>query len=323
VRPVPDTPTFDCAALRELGWADAARGRAVRSGRLVRLRRGQFSLPGQDDPRAAALAAGADVSGSAISDRSALLLHRLPIVGERAPVPELTVPPNGTGDTRGCHLYRASLPPEDLVAIDGADVTSAARTVVDVARHRSTATAVAAIDAALHRELATLEEIEAVLRRCWNWPGIRRAQHAVQLADGRAESPLESISRLAIRRLGLPTPDLQPVVRHPAGYALGRLDFYWDEFGVAGEADGRAKYADGDGAYPAEKARQERMEDLGVTFARWGWRLATTHPQALRIKIEAAFTRGTARDRSGPPRGWSISPSEPVGRGERRQPGEQ
>ena len=25
---------------------------------------------------------------------------------------------------------------------------------------------------------------------------------------------------------------------------IGRLDFYWDEFGVVGEADGRAKYDD-------------------------------------------------------------------------------
>ena len=283
----------------------------------MRVRRGQFALPDRPDERAAALAAAEYVNGSVVSDRSALVMHGLPIVGPRPPVPELTVPPNGTGDVHRAHLYRASLPPEDVVIICGVAVTSIARTLVDVGRHRSTAAAVAAVDAALYRGLTTLDEIEAVLRRCRNWPRIRRAQRAVELTDGRSESPLESVSRLVIARLGLPKPDLQPVVRDPTGIPLGRLDFYWDEFGVAGEVDGRAKYRDNDEAFPAEKERQERIEDLGVPFARWGWRLATQHPTGLRIKIEAAFERGRARDRSGFPRRWSISPSESVGRGER------
>jgi hypothetical protein len=119
------------------------------------------------------------------------------------------------------------------------------------------------------------------------------------------------VSRLVIGWLRLPAPDLQPTIRAGRGHPYGRLDFYWDEFGVAGEADGRAKYTEAD-AYPAEKERQERMEDVGVVFARWGWRLATQNPRALQTKIESAFERGRARDRSGLPRRWSVSRAEPV-----------
>lgn len=312
MRATPESPVFRRAALRELGWSDSSISRAIRSGRLLRVRDGQLARPGTVDERLAALAATAGIAGAVISHRSALIMHGLPIVGPRPPVPEVTVAPRRLGSARGMHLHRARLPVQDVTIIDGAYVTGPARTVVDEARHRSTAAAVAAIDAALHRRLTTRAEIEAVLVRCWNWPGIRRAQRAVRLADGRAESPLESVSRLVIGWLRLPEPDLQPTILAGGDHPMGRLDFYWDEFGVAGEADGRGKYRESGDAYPAEKERQERMEDLGVTFARWGWQLATRNPHALRTKIEGAFERGRARDRSGLPRRWSVSPAEPV-----------
>jgi hypothetical protein len=312
MRPLPDAEIFDRDALRRLGWSNSAVSRVIRSGRLTRVRHGQLALAGPVDERIAALAAAADIAGAVISHRSALIMHDLPIVGPRPPLPEVTVPPNRLGSARRVHLHRATLAAQDVTVIDGTFVTSAARTVVDEARHRSTAAAVAAMDAALHRRLTTVADIEAVILRCWNWPGIRRANRAVRLADGRAESPLESVSRLVIGWLRLPPPDLQPTIRAGDGHMCGRLDFYWDAFGVAGEADGRGKYQDRDDAYPAEKERQESMEDLGVTFARWGWPLATRRPHELRAKIESAFARGRARDRSGLPRGWSVTRAEPV-----------
>lgn len=129
--------------------------------------------------------------------------------------------------------------------------------------------------------------------------------------DGRAESALESISRLAIADLRLPVPDLQPLARDRLGLAAGRLDFYWDEFGVAGEADGRSKY-DERPVMVAEKERQEKMEDDALVFVRWGWDEAWFRPLLLRQRLTSGFERGLARDRSGFPRRWSISRAKPV-----------
>lgn len=195
--------------------------------------------------------------------------------------------------------------------LDDLPVLTAARTVVDVARARPIATSIAAIDAALQRGMTTPDEINEVLLRCWNWPGIRRAQRAVRLSDGRSESPLESVSRLVLASLGLPKPDLQPVVLDQYGRPIGRLDFYWDEFGVAGEADGRGKYDSRD-VLTAEKQRQELLEDCGLVFVRWDWAAVFARPHLLKARLEAAFARGRGRDRSGFPRLWSVVPTESV-----------
>ena len=312
MRHLPAKPVFDRYDARAAGLSDSALSRAVAAGRVVRVRRGLFAAPGSLTPQIAALAAAAGLSGAVVSHRSALLLHDLPVVGHPPPLPEVTVVPSGRGSAHATLLHRSSLPADHVVTVHGVAVTSVARTLVDVARARPVTTAVAALDCALHRRLVTYADLDAVLLRCWNWPGIRRAHRAIGLSDGRAESPLESVSRLVIGWLRLPVPTLQPLVLDPFGVPIARLDFYWEEFGAAGEADGRSKYSDRD-VLTAEKDRQEAAEDLHIPFARWGWQIASRQPQRLRAKIESALARGAARDRSGLPRQWSIRPSEPVG----------
>lgn len=313
MRPLPDAPVFGRSELRALGWSDPAISRAIRSGRVLRLRHGQLSASREIGIRDLGMAAAQACKGSALSHRSGLLTHSLPILGALPVRPELTVPPRRIGRLVDAHLHRATLWPEDVVMTADGPATSVARTLVDIARSGSTAAAVVAIDAALNKRLTTIAEIEDVLVRCWNWPGIRRAQRALPLVDGRSESPLESVSRLVIRWLQLPKPDPQAVVLDEFGHLVGRLDFYWDEFGAGGEADGRMKYAGQNGldVLGNEKDRHERAEDLGVAMTRWGWR-HTTAPMALRTKIESAIERGKLRDRSGFRRKWSIQRTEPI-----------
>lgn len=301
---------FTPAEARALGWSDSALSRAVRSGRLVRVRHGQLSASAAVGVRELGIAACQACAGSVLSHRSALLAYGLPILGSFPVRPQLTVPPRRIGRLVDAHLHRATLRPADIVLTPDGPATSVARTLVDHARRTSTAAAVVAIDAALNRRLVTVAEIEHVLVACWNWPGIRRAQRALPLADGRSESPLESVSRLVIGWLRLPMPDSQTLVLDGSGRPVGRLDFYWDEYGVAGEADGRSKYEDR-GVLTHEKDRQERIEDLGIAMTRWGW-WHTTHPAALRTKITSAIERGRLRDRSGFRRNWSAQPAQPV-----------
>ena len=117
--------------------------------------------------------------------------------------------PRQTGDVAGALLHRASLSPDDVVMIGAAAVTSVARTLVDLARTLPVDSALVPIDAALHRRLVDRAALEAVLARCANWPNARRAARAIPLADGRSESPLETVSRLVLPRLGLPVPQPQ------------------------------------------------------------------------------------------------------------------
>ena len=82
----------------------------------------------------------------------------------------MTVPPNGTGDLVRASLHRATLADRDVVVRDGVPVTSVARTLVDLGRSSSIASAVVVADAALHGGMVTASELDAVLIRCWNWP---------------------------------------------------------------------------------------------------------------------------------------------------------
>jgi hypothetical protein len=75
------------------------------------------------------------------------------------------------------------------------------------------------------------------------WPGARRAARAVALADGRAESPLETRGRLRIVGAGLPQPELQVEIR-TGGRLVGVVDAWFEEAAVAVEFDGRVKYTD-------------------------------------------------------------------------------
>jgi hypothetical protein len=65
----------------------------------------------------------------------------------------------------------------------------------------------------------------------------------VSLADGRAESPLETRGRLRIVGAGLPTPELQVEIR-TGGRLVAVVDAWFDEAAVAVEFDGRTKYTD-------------------------------------------------------------------------------
>jgi putative AbiEi antitoxin of type IV toxin-antitoxin system len=305
MRPLPSEAIFTRADARNVGWSDSAISRAVRSGRIVRVRQGHFAVAAPIDPCLAARAAALACRGSVISHRSAALLHGLPLLHSPPGRPDLTVQPRRTGDVAAALLHRAGTPSEDVVDIDGAPVTSVPRTLIDLGRTVSVGAAVVTIDAALHRELTDTEELLALLKRCASWPRARRAAAAVKRSDGRAESPLESVSRLVFRRLGLPTPQLQAVIRDEGGCFLGRCDFYWDEFGVFGEADGRGKY-DERPVLTSEKLRQEGLENAGLVGVRWGWDDARYRQSALEYRIRRGFERGRLRDASGFPRSWSV-----------------
>jgi hypothetical protein len=305
VRDMPTATVFSRTDARAAGWSDSALTRAVRSGRLLRVRRDQFTaIENGQDGRIAAKAAARSCRGSVVSHRSAALMHRLPLLG--SPLrPDLTVSPPSTGDVAGALLHRARLRPEDVTEIDGTPVTSLARTLVDVARSSPIAAAVVPIDAVLHRGQMSCDAFDDVLLMCWNWPGIRRALRALRYVDARSESPLESVSRLVLRWLKLPDPDLQVTVLDNRGLFLGRVDFYWDEYGVVGEADGLVKY-DSREVLVQEKRRQEALEQSGLVVVRWDWADVVRRPHLLRERLIAAFDRGRARDRSRFPRLWSV-----------------
>jgi hypothetical protein len=173
----------------------------------------------------------------------------------------------------------------DVVA--GLRVTTPMRTAVDLAATRPLPDALMALDTVARRaalehytiwdiRLGLSHELTREVVRHFRElaaaviPGRYRAQVARCLAvvDARHESALESLSAGQILLAGLRPPVPQLLVPTRLGEMF--VDFGWAEEGVAGEADGMAKYQQ-PADLAAEKNREFAVEEAGLHVVRWGW----------------------------------------------------
>lgn len=191
---------------------------------------------------------------------------------------------------RGYRVARAQLPADDVVPWLGHGTTSIARTLVDCAREWGQMDSVIAMDAAMFGELVTRAELQDAVHAARHRTGASAAARSLHLADGRAESPLETRGRLRLLASGLPLPELQVDLYDDEGF-VGRLDAWYEEAALALEFDGQVKYAHPyGGRTPAEvlwdeKRREDRVrgvdirvvrvanEDLGIPWTRVTGRL--------------------------------------------------
>jgi very-short-patch-repair endonuclease len=279
------------------GYSKGAIRHRLTTGQWVAVRRGFYvaasDLATFDQASihtAAALGAiGAGAVGSYWSAASVLNIQTLLTVGNVW----VTRPPtsrNGRHTLPGIIERAASLPPHHLICTQGIPTTSAARTLIDIARMSGLDAAVVSMDCALRLGLTTVEDLRLVAEDCHTWPGGTRPARSIRVADGLAESPLESISRMAFMRMQLPQPELQVSFADAAG-PIGRVDFYWKAHRTVGEADGRVKY-DQPQALWDEKRREDRLRELGLQVVRWSHGDITQHPMLVYERLIAAFRRG-------------------------------
>lgn len=185
-------------------------------------------------------------------------------------------------------------------SIDGAAVTSLARTLIDLARTGFVANAVVAMDAGLagirlgmRSHAVTRQELVDELGRAGSARGVRAARFAVGFADARSGSPGETRSRLSIARAGLTPPVLQQRFVDDEGTMF--TDFWWPEFGVVGEFDGAGKYLreewmDGRSAAQVvidEKLREDRLRRQVSRVVRCDWDVAGS-PSRLGLLLRQA-----------------------------------
>jgi hypothetical protein len=148
-----------------------------------------------------------------------------------------------------------------LVMVDGRRVTSPAWTAVEVARNLRRPRALATLDAALRSEKCQRAELWRAAIEQAGRRGIVAVRDLIPLADGRAESPMESEARLAMIDGGLPIPELQYEVVDGYGQ-LRRLDFAWPGQRVALEYDG-VDWHSGPDAMRRDRARTAALMDVG------------------------------------------------------------
>lgn len=163
-------------------------------------------------------------------------------------------------------VYRERLEPGDRLRRHGMLVTSPARTAYDVGRRLEIDRGVEVVDALYQTGKLTKRELAAYAEAHPARRGVRRLREVIALSDEGAESPMETCTRLAIVRAGLPCPDSQIDVFLPDGSHVGRADLGWDRWWtlVDYEGDGHR----GKNQLDKDVRRGNRLAKLGWTWIR-------------------------------------------------------
>jgi hypothetical protein len=309
-------------ALHAAGWSEDQVRHAVRSGRLVRVRKGMVDLPGSPGTAGnglrSMLAAALETYPHAVgSHETAARLQKVWLPDLPSPVLHLTAPERPDRVPAGIRVHGSRLGSRWISEVDGLAVTSIPRTAVDVARGRSIERAVLVLDGAARQllvhdgyDLRAVREDLSLRRRLtdevrselWSayeserrWPFTVVVRTAIPLVDPASESPAESRSRIWFVGSDLPQPTIAAAVRGASGTTYF-TDFRWEEYGVVGEVDGVTKYGSSESQVRRnlhkERRRQHDLEDDGNLVVRWD---AVEPRTAMLTRVRRALRR----------RGWT------------------
>lgn len=235
---------------------------AISQGRWVRVGRGWYfdaakwnALSVVDRHLALALCTDRSARTSPVfSHVTAALLYGIPILRLDDRRVHVVQEPPCAGSTTSVSIHRGLIAPRDRWAAAGLTCTSPTRTLVDIARSMPFETGLVAVERALYLARtgrrpvwgstadALLLALHEELARLPSASGCARARRVLDFASTLSESPLESLNRLQLERLGFTV--LQQVsVTGSAGQRY-RLDAELEHYQTFVEADGRQKYLD-------------------------------------------------------------------------------
>ncbi|QIG39836.1 hypothetical protein G5T42_10360 [Microbacterium sp. 4R-513] len=222
---------------------------------------------------------------------SAGAAHGLPLYRCTPARVHATFPPTARSTSRpGLFRHCEPLPEEDVEVRDGIPCTTLARTTSDVVRVVGRDTAVAFADAALRRVSVVGRRYDSAAAEQWRAGmleriarargarGIRQAEEVIRFADGRAELPGESVTRLQLARLGWTRFELQVPIAAPGGGEYF-VDLEIEDARTFVEFDGQGKYLD-------ESMRSGRSLDQVVLDEkrREDWIRGVTQKRLVRVE---------------------------------------
>jgi hypothetical protein len=213
------------------------------------------------------------------SHESAAAFWGIAIVGGWPSRPQITVPPgSGLRSNRAVVRHEAPLHPADELEGRGYRFTAMARTLVDVIASRPFLSGVCAAESALAIQPDLADAVAAAAGRRRPFRGARKVDAVMRFASPHSASPNESLCRVRFDELGFPQPEQQRDYVGTRGQHYS-VDFYWSEFDVIGETDGRVKYENSEylaGRTPQqalwdEKVREDELRAQCKAFVRLTW----------------------------------------------------
>lgn len=244
-------------------------------------------------------------AGAAFSHGTAAQLFRLPVPpalvhrasgdsrrGARAEERSLHVTVRGPEQSFRCQgitVHQSPLPPVDLCRRDGRQLTTPARTYLDLAGSLGLFDLVVLGDAMLNRGLVRLPALSTRVQRARRRRGVMLARRTLPLLEARAKSPAETKVRLHIVLAGLPRPEANVDVFDEAGQWVACPDLLYRAQRVAIEYDGEHHYVDAR-QRREDVVRNEMLSELGFEVVV----LNSVHlrqPHRLVARVAAALSR--------------------------------
>lgn len=240
--------------------------------------------------------------GVVVTDRTAAWLHGAETAlapGDHVAVPKVSAFHRSRGGRLRNELTASGqrmMPDDHVTDVGGLLVTTPVRTACDLGRLLGRDRAFAALDALLRLGMFEKDELLEATTLFRGYRGVRQLRWMAPLADGRAESPQESILRLRwLDCSHLPPPEPQRPVRAPSWVAGG---YYWLDLGVddlrfAVEYDGEAHHGPGQKQHDAD--RRAWIRDHG------GWIVRVVRAPNIHGRtrdVEAILRRGVEEARA-------------------------
>lgn len=178
--------------------------------------------------------------------------------------------------------------PEEVITLHGIRLTDPGRTLRDTLLRVDRETAVCLMDSVLHQGLILDDEVEELELANRGRKGCVNVRRWWRLADGRAESPLETRVRLICVDGGIPPTDLQHRFLDGLGRTIGVADFWWEEQQLIGEADGLGPHSLPQ-ALLRDRERQNALQRWhpGVRIVRFTWQ-DLKRPQYILASVSRA-----------------------------------
>lgn len=216
---------------------------------------------------AAVLASG---GGAVLSHRSAACLWGLRI---ETPTSQDVTIARSTGPVSGLRRHRSVLQSDELAVRDGIPVTCVARTLFDIAAGAASWEFERAVREAEFLRLPQAPSLEEVYERRRGRRGAKLVRATLEnlsrLPGGTSRSGLEDRFLRFVRRVGLPAPETNVLLRLEG--ATYEADCVWREQRVIAELDGHQAHGTRS-AFEEDRERDRRMQAQGWRVIRVTWR---------------------------------------------------
>jgi very-short-patch-repair endonuclease/predicted transcriptional regulator of viral defense system len=256
------------------GWSkDQIAGRA-QAGWLRRMHRGVYLVGPLETPHTVAMAAIL-ATGGVISDHPAAVLWdwRPPRKG-----PMHITLPSGAHNRAGIVVHRASLHPKDISRRHGIPVTSAARTILDLAATNDDVDR--ALNEAMLQRRVSLHSLNEQFRRYPHHRGTAALKRLLEDEPKLTRSDAEILMLALIRRARLPEPETNAKLE---GY---EVDLLWRDHNLVVEVDSWAFHS------MRSSFEQDRRRDQVLIGKRW--RVIRITWRQMQDEVRLAATLATA-----------------------------